>query len=103
LSRTATNERERAIWARIFYHELTHPSMWLSSSRWIARVTAALSIILVSAVVVAVSGFWTRLLYGLAFALVALHAFVWVNEMRNESRRLKEQRLLARYIWSDLT
>ncbi|MGC2322200.1 MAG: hypothetical protein WA463_06180, partial [Terriglobales bacterium] len=84
-----TNHSERVTWARVFYQEWAHPSVWLTVSTWVGAISAALCVLAVSVVVVAMSGFWMRLLYGFAYALVGLHVFVWISDKRKYSRELK--------------
>ncbi len=98
-----TDEKERLIWARIFYNEMSHPSFWLRASNRIAAVTAAAFVLAVSVVVITMSGFWTRLLYGIAYGLAALYGVVWGLAERRYSRDLKDFAALNREIWRDLT
>jgi ABC-type multidrug transport system permease subunit len=97
------NEKERLIWARIFYGELFRPSLWLRLSYWVAAITAVLVLAIVSAVIFATSGVWMRLLWGLADGLVVLSAFIWVFGKLKNMQESQGYRAISRARWSDLT
>jgi len=97
------NDSERFICAQIFYDEMSHPPVWLRVSNWIAAITGVAGGVAVSAVIIATSGLWIRLLWGLAYGLVALHIFAWVCTKLRYLQQLKAHRALGRARWSDLT
>lgn len=97
------DEQERVIWALAFYNEMSHPSIWLRISNRIAAVTAVMLVLAVSMIVVAVSGFWTRFLYGLAYGITGLAVSLWVLTERRYARERKERLRLRGEMWSDLT
>jgi ABC-type multidrug transport system permease subunit len=98
-----TNEQERVIWARIFYSEMSHPPIWLKSSNWIAAVMAVVVVLAVSIEVVALSGPWTRLLYGLAYGIAGAAVSFWALTQRRYAREMRERLRLTGEMWGDLT
>ena|SRR2546426_934948 len=102
LSSTPENQQERITWTRIFY-EMSHPPVWLRITDWISAITAVALIATVSVVVLATSGFWIRLLYGLIYVLAALLILFWLAVRRRFARELKARIALGNQTWGELT
>jgi small-conductance mechanosensitive channel len=100
---TPQNQQERIVWARIFYDEMRHPPVWLRITDWISAITAIAFVGTVSVVVVATSGFWMRLLYGLIYFLAVLLVLLWLLAWQRLTRELKAQIALSGQNWSELT
>jgi len=100
---TPQNKQERVIWARIFYDEVYHPPLSLRVSYWIAGITAVVCVAFVFIVILAMSGFWTRLLFGIGYGLTSLFVAIWVLRWRRCVRDLKEHIKLSGEGWGDLT
>jgi hypothetical protein len=83
-----TDEAEDLIWARIFYDE-AGPSVLVKLSNSIAVVAAAMGVTVVSAIMIAGGGLWTRLLSSLVYQLSALCAFSWALGKRIYSREVR--------------
>jgi hypothetical protein len=100
---TPENQRERIIWARIFYDEMRHPPAWLRITDWISMTATIALIATVSVVVIATGGFWMRLLYGLICTLAALVAILWLLTRKRFTQELKTRIALSGQRWSELT
>jgi hypothetical protein len=83
---TPGNERGRIIWARIFYDEISHPSLWLRITYWISIISTIALVVTVSVVVIATTGLWMRLLYGLLYIIVACFVLLALSETQSEPR-----------------
>jgi len=97
------NQRETVIYAKIFYDEMSHPSMWLRISNRIAAAAAVILVVTICVVVIATSGFWIRLLYGITFGFFALLFLCWIFLKRRFGRELKTRTALSGSMWSELT
>jgi Flp pilus assembly protein TadB len=100
---TPENQEQRIIWARIFYDEMCHPSVWLKITEWISAIAAMALVVTVSVVVIATTGLWMRLLYASIYFLVACLILLWLLVRRELSRELKNRIALSSRQWSELT
>lgn len=100
---TPENEKDRIIWARTFYDGMSHPSLWLRITEWISAVIAVALVLTVSVVLIATTGLWMRLLYGLTYILVACFFLLWLLARRKLSREMKTRIALSGEQWNELT
>jgi hypothetical protein len=100
---TFEGQDQRIMWARIFYHEIRHPSVWLRITEWISAIVAVILIVVVSVFVMSTAGLKMRLLYESIYFVVGCRIFLWLRWRRQLTRELKTRIAVSGQGWSELT
>jgi hypothetical protein len=77
-----SDDAERVRWVTTVNNTVLHPPLWWNRSEILAGATLIALFALVTYLVVALSGFWTRVLYAVAWAVLLLYIALRVKEAR---------------------